>query len=378
MKRNFIDLTGKRFGRLTVVGIYDRTPNGCIRWRCRCDCGNEIPVFKSVLMRNNGSIKSCGCVYLDELKKHIGEKKDYLEIIGVEQIGRKGRIIVRCCCGKEKKMKLSQFYNKNVHSCGCIGVKKGKDSPNYIHGMSKTRIFNIYRDMINRCYNKNDISYKNYGGRGITVCPEWLGEKGVTNFTEWSYTNGYDEKAPRGKCTIDRIDVNGNYDGQIDSDDRVAIGHPTIPEIIYGFGPSITWKKWDFSVFFQGQANVSLMMSGFEPFGTQSKNNVLEWIAEDYWSKENQNPNAKYPRLTKYNNNNNMQSSTYWLRNAAFLKLKNAEVGYNFKWGRVYMSGTNLLTFSPFKLWDPEMGGGKGMAYPTQRTFNLGVQITFK
>ena len=212
MKRNFIDLTGKRFGRLTVVGIYDRTPNGCIRWRCRCDCGNEIPVFKSVLMRNNGSIKSCGCVYLDELKKHIGEKKDYLEIIGVEQIGRKGRIIVRCCCGKEKKMKLSQFYNKNVHSCGCIGVKKGKDSPNYIHGMSKTRIFNIYRDMINRCYNKNDISYKNYGGRGITVCPEWLGEKGVTNFTEWSYTNGYDEKAPRGKCTIDRIDVNGNYE----------------------------------------------------------------------------------------------------------------------------------------------------------------------
>ena len=212
MKCNFIDLTGKRFGRLTVVGIYDRTPNGCIRWRCRCDCGNEIPVFKSVLMRNNGSIKSCGCVYLDELKKHIGEKKDYLEIIGVEQIGRKGRIIVRCCCGKEKKMKLSQFYNKNVHSCGCIGVKKGKDSPNYIHGMSKTRIFNIYRDMINRCYNKNDISYKNYGGRGITVCPEWLGEKGVTNFTEWSYTNGYDEKAPRGKCTIDRIDVNGNYE----------------------------------------------------------------------------------------------------------------------------------------------------------------------
>ena len=177
---------------------------------------------------------------------------------------------------------------------------------------------------------------------------------------------------------VDQPDVNGNYDGQIDSDDRVAIGHPTIPEIIYGFGPSITWKKWDFSVFFQGQANVSLMMSGFEPFGTQSKNNVLEWIAEDYWSKENQNPNAKYPRLTKYNNNNNMQSSTYWLRNAAFLKLKNAEVGYNFKWGRVYMSGTNLLTFSPFKLWDPEMGGGKGMAYPTQRTFNLGVQITFK
>ena len=69
-----------------------------------------------------------------------------------------------------------------------------------------------------------------------------------------------------------------------------------------------------------------------------------------------------------------MQSSTYWLRNAAFLKLKNAEVGYNFKWGRVYMSGTNLLTFSPFKLWDPELSWN---AYPLQRTFNLGVQLTF-
>lgn len=184
--------------------------------------------------------------------------------------------------------------------------------------------------------------------------------------------------APGDVKYVDQPDLNGEYDGKITSDDRVQLGHPSVPEIIYGFGPSITWKKWDFSLFFQGQANVSLMMNGFEPFGTQSKNNVLQWIADDYWSIENQNPNAQYPRLTKYNNNNNMQSSSFWLRNAAFLKLKTAEIGYNFKWARIYMSGTNLLTFSPFKLWDPEMGGGKGMSYPTQRTFNLGIQITFK
>lgn len=177
---------------------------------------------------------------------------------------------------------------------------------------------------------------------------------------------------------VDQPDSEGNYDGKITADDRVSIGHPTVPEIIYGFGPSVKWLNWDFSVFFQGQTNVSLMMNGFEPFGTQSKMNVLGWIASDYWSKENQNINASYPRLTQYNNHNNMQNSTYWLRDASFLKLKTAEIGFTYKGARLYISGSNLLTFSKFKLWDPEMGGGKGMAYPTQRTFNLGLQVSFK
>lgn len=182
--------------------------------------------------------------------------------------------------------------------------------------------------------------------------------------------------APGDVKYVDQPDADGNYDGQITTDDRVEIGHPTVPEIVYGFGPTVQWKNWDFSFFFQGQANVSLMMSGFSPFGQSYNRNVLSWIADDYWSAENQNINAKYPRLTKYENSNNMQTSTYWLRNAAFLKLKNAEIGYRFKKARVYVSGVNLLTFSPFKLWDPEMGGGKGLSYPTQRTYNIGIQIT--
>ena len=106
---------------------------------------------------------------------------------------------------------LSRFYNENVHSCGCVGVAQGKDSPNYKHGMSRTRIFNVYRDMINRCYNHNDVSYIHYGARGVTVCDEWLGDKGVKEFCEWSYKNGYDENATRGQCTLDRIDPNGDY-----------------------------------------------------------------------------------------------------------------------------------------------------------------------
>lgn len=176
---------------------------------------------------------------------------------------------------------------------------------------------------------------------------------------------------------VDQPDADGNYDGKITSDDRVVIGNPTTPEIVYGFGPSFVYKDWDFSFFFQGQAKVSLMMSDFEPFGSSYNRNVLKWIADDYWSADNQNPNAAHPRLTQYVNNHNTASSTYWLRNGAFLKLKNVELGYTFKKARFYVSGANLLTFAPFKLWDPEMGGGKGLSYPTQRTYNVGVQVTF-
>ena len=177
---------------------------------------------------------------------------------------------------------------------------------------------------------------------------------------------------------VDQPDKDGNYDGKISSDDRVAMGYPTTPEIVYGFGPSMRYKKWDFSFFMQGVARTSLMLSGFHPFGTQYNRNILSWIAEDYWSANNQNPNAAYPRLTEYDNNHNTAASDYWLRNGSFLKLKNAEIGYSYKNMRFYVSGTNLLTFSKFDYWDPEMGGGSGLKYPTQRVFNFGFQMTFK
>ncbi len=177
---------------------------------------------------------------------------------------------------------------------------------------------------------------------------------------------------------VDQPDAEGNYDGKITDDDKVYMDNPYIPEIIYGFGPSITYKQWDFGCFFQGQANVTIMMRKFEPFGTNARRNVLQWIADDYWSADHQNIDALYPRLTVDDNNNNKQYSTHWAKNAAFLKLKSAELGYRFKNARVYFSATNLFTISPFKYWDPAMGGGSGMSYPLQRTFNLGLQLTFK
>ena len=178
---------------------------------------------------------------------------------------------------------------------------------------------------------------------------------------------------------VNQPNVYGVYDDIIDKNDMVPIGNPTTPEIVYGFGPSFHYKGFDFSFFFQGVAKTSLFMSGFHPFGTMMENkNVQKFIADDRWSPENQNIFAEYPRLTIERSANNSTTSTYWERNGAFLKLKNAEIGYTFKSMRLYLRGSNLLTFSKFKLWDPEQGGGNGLKYPTQRVFNIGFQMTIK
>ena len=92
---------------------------------------------------------------------------------------------------------------------------------------------------------------------------------------------------------------------------------------------------------------------------------------------ENEDPNAEFPRLTYGDNKNNYQESNYWLRDGSFLKLKSLEFGYSMKYLRFYVNGTNLLTFSNFKLWDPEMGGNGYYQYPTQRVFNIGIQFNF-
>lgn len=179
---------------------------------------------------------------------------------------------------------------------------------------------------------------------------------------------------------LDLPDKNGNCDGIVNSYDMVYMGHPTVPEIIYGFGPSFKYKQWDFSFFFQGAANVSMMLNvgSFAPFGKDINRNVLRFIEKDHWSPDNQNIHASYPRLTKQEHGNNTAASSYWLRDASYLKLKNAEIGYSWKFLRAYVSSSNLLTFSPFKEWDPEQGGDGALKYPNQRVFNIGVQLNFK
>ena len=183
-------------------------------------------------------------------------------------------------------------------------------------------------------------------------------------------------------------DVNG--DGIVNSNDMVPLGLPTVPEVQYGFGLSAGYKAFDFSFFFQGNARVSLFINpgtdnnGIAPFA--SRRNALALIADDHWSETNPDVHAFWPRLSVDPIANNNQTSSWWMRNAAFLRLKTVEMGYNIpkntfkkiglKSSRIYFTSENLFVISPFKLWDPEMGRG-GLGYPPNRRFNVGVQLSF-
>ena len=199
---------------------------------------------------------------------------------------------------------------------------------------------------------------------------------------------------------IKYIDING--DDQITTLDRVPLGYPTVPEVNYGFGLSMGYKGFDFSVFFQGLGRESFFINpaATGPFRSyvytnpdevlagSVQNNVLQVYADNHWSEENRDLYALFPRLawTSGNANNEVQSS-WWMRNGAFLRLKQLEIGYTFgnngllgRMGisrlRAYTNGLNLLTFSKFKLWDVEMAAN-GLDYPIQRVFNLGVKVDF-
>jgi hypothetical protein len=185
-----------------------------------------------------------------------------------------------------------------------------------------------------------------------------------------------------------------NHDGAVNINDQMAIGYPTVPEIQYGFGVSTGYKKLDFSFFFQGNARVSMFINavgGNHQYAWQDgiapmdgRRNALKIVADSYWSETNPDVHAFWPRLSTYVLNNNVQSSTWWMRNAAFLRLKNVEVGYNFSGipkislqsTRLYFSVENVFVVSRFKLWDPEVGSN-GMGYPLSRRFNIGIQLGF-
>lgn len=146
-----IDLTGKRFGSLTVISRSEnRVCNGHIQvmWLCRCDCG------------------------------------------------------------KEKVIRGTHLKSGAVISCGCVG-KKNSAEAKIKHGHTHSRLYGVWCNMKNRCYNANVPCYFRYGGRGVRVCNEWLHDFGA--FYNWAIQNGYDEDASYGKCTLDRIDNDGDY-----------------------------------------------------------------------------------------------------------------------------------------------------------------------
>lgn len=182
---------------------------------------------------------------------------------------------------------------------------------------------------------------------------------------------------------IKYVDVNN--DGKIDDLDMVPIGFSTVPEIVYGAGASVGYKNFDMSFFFQGIARESFFIDpqSIAPF--IDERNALQIISENHWSDDNPDPYAFWPRMSTMSVPNNEILSTWWLRDGSFLRLKSVEIGYslsskllnkaNIESARIYISGTNLLTFSKFKLWDPEMAGN-GLGYPPQKIINLGVNLS--
>ena len=187
-----------------------------------------------------------------------------------------------------------------------------------------------------------------------------------------------------------------NKDGIINQDDQVPIGLPTTPEIIYGFGISAGFKGFDINAFFQGLARESFFMNptsqddrwngyyGTTPFVNNAQ--ILKAYANNHWSEENQNLYALWPRLATYDIPNNQQQSSWWLRDGSFMRLKSLEIGYTLPKRlirkaymsnlRIYFNGLNLITWSHFSLWDPEMAG-QGFGYPVQKVFNIGINANF-
>lgn len=208
-----IDLTGKRFGRFTVLSRTENNKDGRAMWLCKCDCGNErIVVGKSL---RNGHTQSCGCLNKDivrdkSLIDRTGQRFGKLTILdrAEDYVAKNGKKHVRwrcvCDCGKETVVDTCQLVSGKTKSCGCL--RRG----NIKHGGRYDRLYKVYSNMKNRCYNKNSNDYKYYGARGISICDEWLND--YKAFKKWAESSGYDATSKHGECTIDRIDVNGNYE----------------------------------------------------------------------------------------------------------------------------------------------------------------------
>ena len=239
-------------------------------------------------------------------------------------------------------------------------------------------------------------SYRQHAGRSIRQTWGYIAERlfvddedAANSPSQAAFGSQY------GGGDIKYTDVNG--DGVITNADMVPIGYPTSPEIIYGFGVSLGHKGFDVSVFFQGLGRESFWIdvtsaysTKYNKYGTApfvNNGQLLKAYSDSHWSEDNRDIYALYPRYSAYENHNNTQVSTWWMRDGSFVRLKQMEFGYTLPQKltnkihidnlRVYFQGNNLLCWSKFKLWDPELAG-EGFNYPIQRTFNIGVNVTFK
>ncbi len=185
-------------------------------------------------------------------------------------------------------------------------------------------------------------------------------------------------------------DLNG--DGVIDDYDKCVIGQGDVPKLYYGFGADLQVGHFSVGVIFSGNAFADRMLQGdgIQPFSDQAGLSNLFSNITDRWSPEHpENTDVFYPRLrfSKTDNLNNTKESTWWQKDVSFLRLKQATISYNFpsrlvektflEEASVYITGSNLLTFSNFKLWDPELNTNNGCSYPNAMTISVGLNVKF-
>lgn len=258
-----LDLTGQKFGRLTVLKRVENGKGGKVNWECLCECGNRKVASSGDL--RSGNVKSCGCLLSPNLigkrfgnlvviEKHgmhvqkfggkqilwlckcdcgntrivpgtyltqgiatkctecikksrkslVGEKFGKLTVIkrADDYISQKGKHspmwLCQCECGNIKAIAQSSLKSGCTKSCGCSRYESKTK-----HGLSGSRLYNIWSNMKQRCNSENESSYDRYGGRGITYCEQW---EDFSEFSKWAFENGYEDT-----LTIERKDVNGNY-----------------------------------------------------------------------------------------------------------------------------------------------------------------------
>lgn len=204
-KENLLEsIIGKQYNDYIATEIISHNPTK-IRMVCR-ECGAFKDISYSMLHTEKWKDQKCH-KHFNNIKygnSFIGKRFGVLTVIAINRPGTKKRFKCQCDCGSIKDIRPIDLVHGTIKSCGCI-----HDLLVSTHGGSSERLYHVWQNMKRRCNNQNCNEYRNYGGRGINVCNEW---DDYSTFRKWAYEHGYDENALFGECTIDRIDVNGNYE----------------------------------------------------------------------------------------------------------------------------------------------------------------------
>ncbi|MDR0683173.1 MAG: TonB-dependent receptor [Dysgonamonadaceae bacterium] len=357
--RSYTFGTDKKYNR-TGISI-DRYANEQITW----EIAKKLNLGIELTLLNDFEVLAD---YFTEIRENILQTRtDIPATMGLVTIPQ-ANVGVAKGYGVESEVRYQKNFNSNLFL-----VVNG----NFTYASSK---YEVYEEP-----DYSDVPWKTHIGQKLSQPYGYIAERLFIDESEVS-------NSPRqmfgayGAGDIKYKDIND--DGQIDVNDIVPIGHPTTPEVIYGAGFTLGAYGFDLSCFFQGSARSSFFISpgAITPFVNNGQRALLSYIANDHWSENNRNLYAFWPKLSDHAIDNNNQTSTHWLCNGAFVRLKTAEFGYTIPEkisqkmrigiARIYISGSNLYLWSKFKMWDPEMAGN-GLGYPIQRVFNLGLNVKF-